>query len=144
MVNKIEDSTPVLLRSLDQYTTAMVLQSMLKSAGIYCYIGDQYTNQMNTVWNQALGGIKIYVSHMDLEAAEQIAQEFEGAHPMTDKEEEVQCPRCHSKDVRSGFRTIRGWSAWVAWILAVITLTEPLAQRTGYQCTSCGKVFIRK
>jgi hypothetical protein len=66
---KVEDpSKIVILRRYTSVPEALVAKSVLDSAGIGCFLGDENMIRMGYLWN-ALGGVKLCVREEDAETA---------------------------------------------------------------------------
>ncbi len=81
---KEEPSKIVILRRYTSAPEALVAKSVLDSAGIECFLGDENMIRMDWFWSNALGGVKLCVLEEDAEAA---AALLEQGHPETYHEE---------------------------------------------------------
>jgi hypothetical protein len=63
---------PMVLRSYRDMPSAFVDKSVLEAAGIRCLLQDENVVRMDWLWSNAVGGIKLVVSEVDLDEAAKI------------------------------------------------------------------------
>lgn len=90
-------------------TQAHLVQGYLESEGIETIMKDEMTTQVNNLYSNAIGGVKILVRDEDLEKALQLLEQ--GGYITTEKIAKVetvkldeatnknQCPFCHSENI---------------------------------------------
>ncbi len=79
----------VQLRSYDNYLNANMQLSMLRQAGITCYIKDEYTITIDPLLSPAIGGMKLMVDELQIDSAEEILKKAD-----LEFLETVACPNC--------------------------------------------------
>ncbi len=122
--------TSFLMRTVATYSMpseALAPMSRLQSAGIAANLRDDATLQMNWMWSNAIGGVKLEVPDEDFASARELlglAPSAAGA---------LQCPYCGSTDV--SIRTLNRFTA-----LSLLLVGAPLGpQRTRAECQACGR-----
>lgn len=64
----------VLLYSFDDYVSAHIAMGRLKEEYINCYLQDEYSVTIDPFLSNAIGGIKLMVSEVQLERAQEILE----------------------------------------------------------------------
>jgi len=135
--------------SLTFPTQAHMVQGYLESEGIKTILKDELTTQVNNMYSNAVGGVKVMVRDEDYENAQLILQNGGYLNPeITPKIEIVyrtsttdnkQCPFCHSENI--GKKKMPDVIMLIASIL--LGLIIPIFRRTD-MCFDCGKEWIYK
>jgi DNA-directed RNA polymerase subunit RPC12/RpoP len=120
-------------------TDANLFKSKLESNGIDCYLFDENINSMNMLYGVATGGIKAKVNAIDTEKVKQVLQQIE--EEKRAKDIFIKCPVCESTKHYKNFTSIKGWKAFLAAIVAFLTFTYPVYQKTVYKCKECDAEF---
>ncbi len=120
-------------------TDAHLFKSRLESNGIDCYLFDENINSMNMLYGVATGGIKAKVNAIDTEKVQQLLQEIEDEKKANDMF--IKCPVCESTEHYKNFVSIKGWKAFLAALVAFITFSYPVYQKTVYRCKECDNEF---
>ncbi len=114
---------------------AILIKSILDSAGIECFLSDENLIRMDWFWSGLLGWVKLWVRQQDVDQAQSlisqgVLEEFdvEGVG----KFKQPRCLRCQSIDI-----SFQGLFKPFAFISAYIGLPIPLKRR-GWKCHSCG------
>jgi hypothetical protein len=126
------------LRRIRDLPIALVLKSVLDSAGVECLLGDENTVRMDWFWSNLLGGIKLWVRLRDADdAADLLDQGIPESFDVEGVGEYVQprCPNCQSYDV-----SFEGLIKRVAYFCLFVGLPVPLKRR-GWKCDSCGRAW---
>lgn len=105
---------------------AHVLVSRLQSAGIAAAVRDELTLQVDWLWSNAIGGVKVDVPDEDYEAALEII-DAKPSEPGV-----IVCPHCGSSDI-----FVRPLSVAAA-VCIVLKLPIPFPLQT-VDCRSCGR-----
>jgi len=108
-----EESTRfVTVRRFLNVQDAVVAKSVLDSAGIECYLGDENVIRMDWFWSNFLGGVKLRVPQDEVAAAAELldqsapeAFDVEGAGEY----KQPRCPNCRSLDVSFRDRPVAYW-----------------------------------
>ncbi|GKX62091.1 Uncharacterised protein [Pragia fontium] len=123
---------------------AQIAKSNLQAAGIRAYIADEHTINMQWLYSDALGGVRLMVAEQDAQEAEEILQQdfslsiAETEIPDSDVESDWICPACGSHNV--ALFTKGKKSAFVIFILLGFPL---FFYQHGVKCNDCGK-FSKK
>ena len=131
-----EDERFVLLRRFRDLPDAFLFQSILDSADIECFLGDENTIRMNWFWSNLLGGIKLFVRAADVDAALALF-----VQPVLDgfdvegvgEYHQPRCANCNSIEV-----SFNGLNKAVDYTRALLGGPRPL-HRSLWQCESCGQ-----
>lgn len=117
----------------DTANSAHMARIQLESAGIRCFIEDEFTVNANWLYWNTIGGVKLNVARQDAEKAALIlSQKSHSADSAGEKT--VKCPKCNSEDVseKSGFYLI------VIFLLILVGFFLPFPPvKRKMQCTSC-------
>jgi len=106
----------------------------LESAGIRSFIPDEGTVQVNPIFANALGGIRVQVDECDLDRAREI---LGSSQPATDAGMSV-CPRCASRNLR--YERISRRFAFLSLLLLGFPL---LWIKHRWICVDCGYKWQR-
>ncbi|MEQ1472626.1 MAG: DUF2007 domain-containing protein [Candidatus Acidiferrum sp.] len=124
----------VVLRQIRDLPEALLAKSILDSAGIDCFIGDQNTIRMDWLWSNLLGGFKLWVRQEDADAASELLNQpisgnfnVEGVGEF----EQPRCPMCQSLDIQ--FEGINKRAAHASIIVGVPATFEV----NRWQCHDC-------
>jgi DNA-directed RNA polymerase subunit M/transcription elongation factor TFIIS len=114
---------------------AEIARSKLDSDGISAYLKDGHTVNMNWLFSNAIGGVKVQVVEGDLMKAREIlsAPLTVDAPEETDPEDVVICPRCRNENIGYEIRG-RRWS-YLTWLLFTVPLVWPGRKLS---CNRCG------
>jgi len=133
-----DELEPVTLRKFRDIPQAMVAKSILDSAGIECFLGDENTVRMDWLWSNLLGGVKLWVRQGDFAAAtELLKQDFSDGFEMGGAGEykPPKCPYCKSPDI--SFEELNRAVAHPGLMLGI-----PIPMnRVGWLCHACGKTW---
>lgn len=75
---------------------AHLLRTRLESGGVRAYVQDEHLVQMNWLYSNAIGGVRVQIAVEDLEKAQRILRQ--DPIPLPDAED-VACPFCDSQEV---------------------------------------------
>ncbi len=122
----------IAIRSYDNYIFANLQKSLLLNAGIYCYLKDENVVTIDPFLSPAIGGMKLMVNKLDVEAANNVLEAAEQAFLET-----LTCNACGQKTIqkvvsKKTFHTVwkRFWS--------MLKNGQPVEYTTIYKCYSCG------
>lgn len=143
LIGLFQDSGLVVVRAYSLSLEAEMACSALRAAGIDARLADDHIVGVNWLWSNAVGGVKVLVSHEDAAAAEAVlatpATVDVDAVAHNDSmltEQPAECPRCgshHTASVTAGRRL-----AFFSW-LAVGFPIVPVRRRM--RCQACGHRF---
>src|SRR5438445_701243 len=99
---EVEQAQFVVSRHFRDLADALVVKSILDSAGIECLLGDENIVRLDWFWSNLVGGVKLWVRQRDLEQAENLIEQsppeefnVEGVGEF----KQPRCPVCESFDV---------------------------------------------
>jgi hypothetical protein len=115
---------------------AQIAWSRLDAEGIPAYIADEHTINMQWLYSNALGGVRLQVPEMHLDEARRIlSEDGQAALLEITGTTEPQCPRCGGRDTEF-YQIGKRWA-----FLVFIGIGFPLFPvKNGIRCKSCGEV----
>ncbi len=137
----------ITIASFGKPVEAHLAQAKLASEGIEAFVADDNLIQMNWLYSQAVGGVKLQVNEADAEQALKILSETtEGFYFEENAKESAEkasqgpapsqdvCPRCSSSQIAYEQKTRTGLSTFISLLFMIITpfYTKKL------KCHACG------
>lgn len=117
---------------------AHVARASLDAAGIRSWLTDEHTINMQWLYSNALGGVRLHVRRADAEAAREILETDYSSllenEPWSVRETEMVCCRRCGSDVLEAHVAGRK-PAFLVWLLLGLPL---FFVRRGMRCTACG------
>jgi DNA-directed RNA polymerase subunit RPC12/RpoP len=136
--------TFVTVKTFDNSMDAHMLKSRLENEGIRCFLIDDETVTMNPLFSQAIGGIKLKVDEKDVPEVKIILKEISET-PLTDEEgEAIECPKCNSTKINTGFQSVPGWRGVVFALVGFFCSTFSPFIKSRYYCLNCENIFKRQ
>jgi len=126
---------PVMVGRYRDSGEAMIAKSMLDSAGIECFLGDENLVRLDWFYSNLIGGIKLMVREEDAETARKLLEEnIPEKIDVAEVGEYVQprCPQCGSMDV-----SFDELNKQIAYAGLFLSLPIPV-NRKGGKCHACG------
>lgn len=123
-------------------TEAYVLQSKLESEGIECFIFDDNIIQINPMYSQIAGGVKLKVGEKHLEQAQAIMAEIDPNLFVDDKGEAIKCPKCESTNLNGNLHDLSTKKGIGALIMVLVFSILPFFEGKHFQCKSCNHKFL--
>jgi len=115
---------------------AHIAKASLESANIPVFITDEYTINMQWLYSNALGGVRLLVPRAyEIEAKELISKDFTSNLEEEIHIESVACSSCGSTDVEA--YTIGKKPAFLVFLLLGFPL---FFYKHGIKCNVCGKI----
>ena len=126
---------------------AHMIQGYLDSEGIVTILKDELITQVNNLYSNAVGGVKVMVRDEDYENAQQILinggyinpekpQKIEIVY-ITSTTDKKQCPFCHSENIGKK----KSPDVITLIISLILNVIFPIFRRTN-MCFDCGKEWI--
>ncbi len=132
----------VTLRRYRDLSEAIVARRVVESAGIFCFLKDENLVRLDWQISNFIGGIRLQVAAVDLEAAEEVlAQPIPDSIQIPDQPgfEQPRCPRCDSTDIsweRQGRK---------AALISLYLLSLPLPRGSeSWRCSNCGLHWVEE
>lgn len=129
-----DDADPklVTVRRYLNVQEALLAKSLLESAGISCFLGDENTIRIDWFLPNALGGVKLLVTDADVTAANELLnQQPESFTTDAGNYAQPRCPSCGSSDLSLG--------ATGSIDYGPLTINLPRAPTPdGWTCNACG------
>ncbi len=132
-----QSEPPVMIRRFRDLPEAEIAKSILDSAGIESFLGEENIVRLDWFYSNLVGGIKLLVRAADAEAASRLlAQNVPENFDVEGLGEYKQprCPRCQSWDV-----AFDGLDKHITYALLFL-LPIPITNK-GWKCHSCGYVW---
>lgn len=126
----------VIAAVFDNYINAHLARGLLEQQNINCWLKDEMTVTVDPILTNAIGGIKLMVTEVQLERTQQILQatkqEFNDRYP---------CPQCGSTHIEY-ISTPRKVSNWLGtFVSAVLGVGSATPIDKVYHCFDCGYEF---
>ncbi|CAN5420899.1 hypothetical protein BH20BAC1_BH20BAC1_01280 [soil metagenome] len=120
----------VVVRTFNNYFSANILLTRLRSSGVECYLKDEYTVTVDPFLSNAVGGIKLAVKKENVEEVLELLHDFDDAYRKS-----AVCPRCGSHEIELVPK--RTTANMVAAILSWIFSDYAVSAENVYQCQVC-------
>ena len=113
---------------------AHIAKANLESVGISSFIADEHTVNMQWLYSDAMGGVRLFVQEKDLEEAIKVlGEDFSASVDFECKTESETCPNCGSQNVERHTKGKR--SAFLVFIFVGFPL---FFYKHGLKCSQCG------
>lgn len=133
----------ITIRQYDKVEDAYLAKSLLESEEVPAYVADEYLVNVNWMWSQAIGGVKLQVAEEDVERALEILEappdgvllDEQGQYPgeLTPEHTFPVCPKCGGHEVDESVAR----RAFV--YLGLLLFRVPVPVRVDVlRCRSCG------
>lgn len=125
----------------DSSIQAHIVKAHLEGHDLVCFVFDEHLIDMNPLFSNAIGGVKIKVREKDAAEALEILQELD-SKPYTDENDEViACPNCESTDYYKDFNSMRNVGSVLAAIFSFVIFVFPIYRKHVYRCKQCDTEF---
>ena len=121
----------ITVRTFDNYFYANLILTRLQHDGIECYLKDEHTVTIDPLLTNAVGGIKLVVKEADVDAANQLLEEYR-----QDYIRNAVCPKCSTNNFIQIVREEKG--DFVASIFKKFMPGYTAPVKHIYQCSNCG------
>ena len=142
-MTKIQDKILTLTTFENSYQ-AHLFRSYLAENNIDSYIFDENIVTLNPLYNNLMGGIKLQISSLDIDKAQELLNEYNSANVTNEHDEIIQCPRCRSNNVDTNFKSASSIKSKLAMAIAFLTFTYPLHFENMYYCRNCKNPFKKE
>ena len=121
----------VILETFDNYFRANIQLTRLRSAGIECYLKDEYVVTIDPFLSNAIGGIKLMVRKTEEHKVRRLLRELNAS-----SDNQLLCPQCgsHKFNLVPKRTTENLMAAISTWLLSAYAVSA----ENVYQCTGCG------
>ncbi len=119
------------LKTFDNYIVANICLDKLKNENIRCALLDEYTNTINPILGNVIGGIKLVVLEDDVQIATVLLKQFEDEYMKA-----ATCPQCGKNEIISVTTNspVDILTKLFSWFFA----SYAVSAESIYQCQSCG------
>jgi hypothetical protein len=133
----------IVFRRFDNLLQANIIKSRLEANGIQCFLSDENMMNLNPLYNQAIGGVKLNIFERDYDEVLKILSTDDSLLIENLPESEVVCPNCQSSNVSYGLSINKKFKLW-SIILSFLLFIYPLNTNMVYHCFNCGNEFKKK
>lgn len=118
------------VRTFQNYFTAQITCTKLKSAGIPCFLYDSSTATVAPHLSTAIGGVKLMVRQQDADEVMRLLENMD-----EDYRNQAVCPRCGSKTIEQVTKPTATniLTAIISWLFGEYALAKRV-----YRCSTCG------
>lgn len=119
----------ITVRTFQNYFTAQIIYTKLKSAGIVCSLADSSTASVAPFLSTAIGGIKLVVKKEDEEEVLKLLAEIDEEY-----RKNAVCPKCgqHTIEMIAKPSTRNLLGVFLSWFLGDFAMSQKI-----YQCSNC-------
>jgi Putative prokaryotic signal transducing protein len=121
----------VIIRTFDNYFLANIILTKLHSAGIECYLQDEFTVTIDPILSNAIGGIKLVVKKEDEVLARLLLETYESEYMKA-----ATCPTCGSNSFT--YITKPGVKNYLTVLFTWVFSSYAVAPYYVYHCELCG------
>ena len=121
----------VIIQTFDNFFSANIQLTRLRSAGVECYLKDEYVVTIDPFLSNAIGGIKLMVRKSEEHKIRRLLREWN-----LSSQNQLLCPQCGShKFILVPKRSTQNIVAAITtWLLSAYAVSA----ENVYQCTDCG------
>lgn len=120
---------------------AHLLQNYLESEGIESFILDEHTVDVNPLFSNAIGGVRLQVREEDAPRAVALIEEYTYKPYLDQEGKEIACPECASTRLYADFNSMKHAGSFMAAITAILFGALPLYKKRVYRCKECEHEF---
>ena len=134
----------VTIRTFQNYFSAHILLTKLRSSGIECYLKDEFTVTVDPFLSNAVGGIKLVVKKEFEKEANEMLRLFDDEYMQS-----VVCPKCgsHSISLVPKQSTSNMVTAVLSWLLGTMPFPRKMfinAATVNMKAKICRKILPMK
>ncbi len=132
----------VTIATFSQPVEADLVKSKLESENIECFIADQAIIQLNWLYSNAVGGVKLQVREVDAKKALEIIRSRSEELDCQEEDAEaakLKCPKCNSSYI--AYEKFSKRVVFLSWLFLGIPL--PFLKRM-HRCVDCGHEWKAK
>lgn len=129
----------VLLRAFSNNLEANVVCSFLNSQGIETQSKDEHIVNINWLYSNAVGGVKVMVHEGDFKKAVELLENQENRSHL--EVVGIECPNCQSRETEIQVTSRHGLAAI---FVALFSVVIPLSHKEKWKCESCQHVWEEK
>ncbi len=120
----------ITIRTFQNYFSAQILLTKLRSAGIECYLKDEFMVTVAPFLSNGVGGIKLVVKRKDEQEVSVLLNQFDEEYRKS-----AVCPKCGNNTIELVPKktTANTLTAILSWIFS----NYALSAENVYQCSTC-------
>ncbi len=120
----------ITIRTFQNYFSAHILLTKLRSSGVECYLKDEFTVTVDPFLSNAVGGIKLAVKTEIVQEALELLRQFDEDYMKT-----ATCPKCgsHSIELVPKNSPSNMATAILSWFFG----SYAVSAENVYQCAKC-------
>ena len=131
----------ITVQRLNTSIDAHLLQNYLESEGIDSFIQDEHTVDINPLFSNAIGGVRLQVREEDVEKAVEIIDTYNHKPYLDKKGNEIKCPQCESTRLYADFNSMKDIGSVMAALTSLLFGVLPLYRKRVYRCKECDHEF---
>jgi hypothetical protein len=131
----------VTILSFETSIEANLVKAKLQSENIECYLLNENFANLMPLFNVATGGVELQVDSTNAEAAHELLKEMRTAPITNDRDEKLECPRCHSSNIDNSYRSAKNVPGIFATFFSLLWAIYPIYSKPTYVCRSCKNEF---
>jgi hypothetical protein len=125
----------------DSSIQAHIVKAHLEGNEIVCFVFDEHMIDMNPLYSNAIGGVKIKVREKNVEEAKALIKALNDT-PYTDEQDEViACPSCQSTSYYTHFNSMRNLGSILAFVVSLLIVVFPVYRKQVLRCKDCDTEF---
>lgn len=131
-----DDLIPI--RSYQNSVDAHLAKTFLENQGLIATLQDEHLVNMNWLYSDVLGGVKLIVPASQADRARQLLAEVDKGEREVREDDllGLPCPDCHS--TRTQLQVGNHSRGWRLLFLVLIYLPIPISEQQSWQCLQCG------
>ncbi len=126
-----------------QYSSeAQIIKAYLESEGIQVFMVDNFTIDIDPLFSNTIGGVKLKVlSNQENKALELLSSIKK--YSLNDDGKAIHCPNCNSEKIQM-FTTVRDLRSFLWYVFGLFFVAFPLYVKYTYKCRNCNTEFNQK
>lgn len=140
---ELHNENIVVYQTFTDPVNAHIVKGLLDSNGIGCFLSDENIVNVNPLYAQAVGGVKLNVFEKDIPWINSLLNSTNtNAETAVENnaENSIICPKCHSHNVAYGGSVKKKFGLW-NMIIPFLLMVYPFTMRKAYHCFNCDYEF---
>lgn len=125
----------------DNSIQAHITKAHLEGHGLVCFVFDEHIVDMNPLYSNAIGGVKIKVREKDAPEARELIATLDKQPYTDDKDEIISCPKCGSTEYYQGYNSMRNAGSIMAFLVSLLIVVFPIYRKQVLRCKKCKTEF---
>ncbi|HHC79337.1 MAG TPA: DUF2007 domain-containing protein [Flavobacteriia bacterium] len=126
-----------------QYSSeAQIIKAYLESEGIQVFMVDNFTIDIDPLFSNTIGGVKLKVLSKQENKALELLSSIK-KYSLNDDGKAIHCPNCNSKKVQL-LTTVRDIKSFLWFVFGLLSAILPPYVKYTYKCQDCNTEFNQK